>query len=318
MAFVTELLRTVFGKPERDATAFASVIDAQGKAACGPYPQAVADALFEAAQRQIAAAGHRLLITRDTAEAGPSACDLCGTPAPKTEVLLRGKAACLCGTCVLAIMRASETSQQETFRHACVALDWHFAGIARNRLVTTSREFPGHMRPDVQAAVDKLLASPLRFFGLHEEYRYQTLTFAGLTTEGRNALAIAPPQYHDVDVGETAPVKCLHNGLWLCRTDGLRYAVLLCFHREYDREATTRIEITVPDGAEGEAFVQRCFTELEKAVHAARSYRGKILSLDGGADYRGRSRGVMVHRRDPARADLKAARSQRPRLCRQP
>jgi len=202
IAFVTELLRTVFGKPERDATAFASLIDAQGKAACGPYPQAVADALFEAAQRQIAVAGHRLLITRDTAVARPSACDLCGTPAPKTEVLLRSKTACLCGTCVLAIMRASETSQQETFRHACVALDWHFAGIARNRLVTTSREFPGHMRPDVQAAVDKLFASPLRFFGLHEEYRYQTLTFAGLTTEGRNALAIAPPQYHDVDVGE--------------------------------------------------------------------------------------------------------------------
>jgi ATP-dependent Clp protease adapter protein ClpS len=106
MAFVTELLRTVFGKPERDATAFASLIDAQGKAACGPYPQAVADALFEAAQRQIAAAGHCLLITRDTAEAGPSACDLCGTPVPKTEVLLRGKTAC--GTCVLAVMRASE------------------------------------------------------------------------------------------------------------------------------------------------------------------------------------------------------------------
>jgi ATP-dependent 26S proteasome regulatory subunit len=42
--------------------------------------------------------------------------------------------------------------------------------------------------------------------------------------------------------------------------------------------------------------VQRCFVELEKAVHTAPSYRGKILSLDGGADYRGRSRGVTVHR----------------------
>jgi hypothetical protein len=51
--------------------------------------------------------------------------------------------------------------------------------------------------------------------------------------------------------------------------------------------------------------VQRCFTELEKAVHAARSYRGKILSLDGGADYRGRSRGVMVHRLPPVdRSDV--------------
>jgi ATP-dependent 26S proteasome regulatory subunit len=42
--------------------------------------------------------------------------------------------------------------------------------------------------------------------------------------------------------------------------------------------------------------VQRCFSELESAVNAARCYRGKVLSLDGDADYRGRTRGVMVHK----------------------
>src|SRR5258708_29580308 len=56
------------------------------------------------------------------------------------------------------------------------------------------------------------------------------------------------------------------------------------------------MEIAVPAGAEGAEFVQRCFTELESAVNAARSYRGKILSLDGDSDYRGRSRGIMVHK----------------------
>jgi hypothetical protein len=35
---------------------------------------------------------------------------------------------------------------------------------------------------------------------------------------------------------------------------------------------------------------------LESAVNAARCYRGKVLSLDGDADYRGRTRGVMVHK----------------------
>jgi hypothetical protein len=99
-----------------------------------------------------------------------------------------------------------------------------------------------------------------------------------------------------VDVDESAPVKCLYNGLWLCQTDGLRYAVVLSSDREYRREAGTRIEIAVPVGADGGEFVQRCFSELENAVNAARSHRGKILSLDGDADYRGRSRGVMVHK----------------------
>ena len=41
---------------------------------------------------------------------------------------------------------------------------------------------------------------------------------------------------------------------------------------------------------------KECLSELEGAVNAARSYRGKILSLDGDADYQGRSKGVMVHR----------------------
>lgn len=57
-----------------------------------------------------------------------------------------------------------------------------------------------------------------------------------------------------------------------------------------------RIEVAVPVGAAGDAFAQRCFVELERAVNTARSYRGKILSLDGEADYSGRSRVVTVHR----------------------
>jgi hypothetical protein len=153
------------------------------------------------------------------------------------------------------------------------------------------------MRADVQVAIDRLFsASPIRFLGIYEEHRYETLTIAGLTRDGRHAQAIAPAQYHDVDVGESAPVKCLNNGLWLCQTEGLRYAVVLSSHREYGYESGTRIEIAVPAGAEGAEFVQRCFTELEGAVNAARSYRGKILSLDGDSDYRGRSRGIMVHK----------------------
>src|SRR6266404_838328 len=183
------------------------------------------------------------------------------------------------------------------FDYACDALNWHFAGIPRDRLVATSRQFPGHMRADVQAAIDKLFStSPIRFFGIFEEHRYETLTVAALARDGRHAQAIAPAQYHDVDVGESAPVKCLNNGLWLCQTDGLRYAVVLSSHREYGYESGTRIEIAVPAGSDGAEFVQRCFAELESAVNAARCYRGKVLSLDGDADYRGRTRGVMVHK----------------------
>jgi len=76
----------------------------------------------------------------------------------------------------------------------------------------------------------------------------------------------------------------------------MRYAVVLSPHREHSREFQTRIEIAVPTGAESAEFVQRCFSELESAVNEARSYRGKVLSLDANDDYGGRSRGVMVHK----------------------
>ena len=264
--FVRNLLRDVFGRSEDDIAALMSEIESNGKGACGPYPAAMAITLLAAAKERIRSAGYHLYIASEAATAGAEA----ETAAPEEE-----------------------------FDCACHALQHHFQGIPRSRLVTSARQFPGHMRADIQAAINRLFASPIRFFGIHEEHRYETMTFAGLMKEGRNAQEIAPPQYHDIDVGEAAPVRCLYNGLWLCEIDGLRYAALLGQHREFGREAGIRIEIAVPAGAAGEAFVQRCFAELERAVQAARSYRGKILSFDADDDYRGRSHGITVHRLPP-------------------
>ena len=153
------------------------------------------------------------------------------------------------------------------------------------------------MRADVQAAIDKLFAAALHFYGVHEEFRHET-TIARCMRAERYAPMIAPPQYHEVDVGETAPVKCLQNGLWLCRAGELRYAVLLSVERDEEGGTMIRVEIAVPSGAAGEALVRRSFAELEEAVGAARSYRGKILSFEGSASYRGRARGG--HRSPPA------------------
>jgi hypothetical protein len=207
-------------------------------------------------------------------------------------------AALVCDDCMCAVTsKLPEIVSKKQFNYACDALAWHFAGIPRDQLVSTSRLFPGHMRADVQAGIDRLFStSPIRFFGIPKERRYETLSIAALTKDGRNARTIAPAQYHDVDVGESAPMKCLNNDLWLCRIDSLRYAVVLSSHREYGYESGTRIEIAVPAGADGAEFVQRCFSELEGAVNAARCYRGKVLSLDGDSDYRGRTRGIMVHK----------------------
>ncbi|MET4155996.1 ATP-dependent Clp protease adaptor ClpS [Bradyrhizobium sp. RT7b] len=259
LGFVVRLLREVFDKQERDAIALAKLVLQHGKAVCGRYPHSVAKALLEAAQERIRAEGCPLLITGEAA----------------------GEA------------DAPDLSDVQ-FEYAFEALEWHFSNIPPSELATTVRQFPGHMQADVQVAIDKLFADPVRFFGADEEHRYETLSFAQMSRRGRNAISLVPPQYHQVDTGETAPVKCLYNGLWLCRASELFYAVVLSTELEDKQEPRIRIEIVAPAGSDGEAFVQRSFAELERAVHAARSYRGKILSFEKGANYSGRSRGIMV------------------------
>lgn len=295
--FVISLLRQVFGKSEREAAALITRIEREEKAACGPYPQSVAEALFKSAQQYIWLGQHPLKITLEEIR---TPCELCGKPEGQTDVRIGSRTVWLCSDCIRAAdsMTAPEEPKKE-FEYACDVLDWHFANVPRSKLVTTIRQFPGHMRVDVQAAIDQLFSEANRLFGLNEEQRYETLSISRLLREGRHALAIAPLQYSDMDVGEKSPVKCLDNDLWLCEQDGLRYAVLLCAHREYSREPGIRIEILVPSGTAGAALVQQCFGELEQAVQAARSYRGEILSLDADADYRGRSRGITVHRLPP-------------------
>jgi len=305
--FMVDLARSVFGLPAAVAAALGATVESQGKAVCGTYPGAVAEALLQAAQQRIAAAGQSMVITAEAGEdIGPHDCKLCGVLLGENEIRLANQSAFVCDDCTFAVADTTDrVFEEKQFTYADQALDWHFAGTARDKLAATSRQFPGHMSADVQAAIDRLFSEPaVRFFAIHEQRRYETLTIAALARRGGDyTYGIAPAQYYDVDIGESEPVKCLNNGLWLCVADGLRYAVLLSSHREYGYQAGTRIEIAVPAGAAGSEFVQRCFTELEGAVNAARCYRGKVLSLDADADYRGLSKGVMVHRLSPVRRE---------------
>lgn len=300
--FVIDLLCAVFGKSDTDAAAFAATVDRHGQAICGTYPPEVASALLSAAHTHIDGQGYPLKVVTNPVAGeevtDKTRCGFCGEISKSSKTMFKGKSALICDECVLlGANHLSEVSTSKQFKRAHQALAWHFAGIPLDHLSTTSRTFPGHMRPDVQAAVDKLFpASAIRFFGIYEQHRYETLTLAALSKDGQYAIDIAAAQYEDVDIGDGDPVRCLNNGLWLCRADDLRYAVVLSFHREYGQEAGMCVEIAVPTGEAGAEYTQKCFTELEEAVNESRSYRGKVLSLDSERDYRGRSKGVMVHR----------------------
>jgi ATP-dependent Clp protease adapter protein ClpS len=298
--FVAEVLSVIFGKTAAEARAFVTTINQDGQAVCAVHPAAIADILLAKAHEHIEAAGHPLRITTAALpeSTGEPRCAFCLNSAGEERTLLQGKTAHICDDCVQkAANHLSEVAREKSFTHAYEAIDWHFAGLAPEEIATTTRRFPGHMRADVQLAIDELFPTPpLRFFGIHETHRYETLTFSGLAQNGRNPVALSAAQYEDVDVGEDEPVKCLINGLWLRREENLRFAVVLSAYREYGRESGTCVEIAVPVGEAGAAFVRTCFKTLEAIVDKARSYRGKVLSLEGDLDYRGQTKGLMVHR----------------------
>lgn len=297
--FVVELLVDILGKPQAYAKALVARIFAENRAVCGILASADADAVLTTARERIQAAGYPLRITVEPVpDDGEARCAFCFTAATAERTLFHGNATPICDACVqMAAGHLSELSRRKSFKYAYEAINWHFVGLAQNEIVTAMRRFPGHMRADLQLALDQLFATdPLRFFGIHEPHRYETLSFTALAQIGRNAATLAAAQFQDVDIGEDEPVRCLNNGLWLRRKEDLRFAVVLSSHREYGREAGSCVEIAVPAGEAGSAFVQRCFKTLEAAINTARSYRGKVLSFESEADYRGQSKGLLVHR----------------------
>lgn len=301
--FVLNLLQSVFGKSEAEALAIAKIAHEAGRSVCGTYPPRIAEALVEEARRRIADDGHSLVIETEDLSGkmapGHAQCSFCGRTGGQTRFLYPGRGAHICDQCILSgATHVSAHLPQQQFKYAYEMLSWHFAGLQKEEIVTSMRAFPERMRADLQIAAQRAFsADPVKFVGIdNSEHGYEPLSVAALMKDDRYAKVIAPLQYHDVDIGEAEPVPCLHNGLWLRREDGVNYAVLLSRVQRYTGETVIQVEIAVPAGERGSALTQRGFAELEKAVSAAQSYRGKVLSLEQAYHYSGKSSGITVHR----------------------
>src|SRR5205807_6239775 len=150
LQFVVELLHSVFDKQFVDAIRLTEAIDKDGQASCGSYSSEDAAGLLETARRRIRAAGHPLRITSKAVtsdnEIFEARCKLCGALGSDNLLSLKGTATPVCDDCMLEITRClPEVVRGKQFDYAYEALAWHFAGIPRDQLIATSRQFPGHM-----------------------------------------------------------------------------------------------------------------------------------------------------------------------------
>ena len=307
--FTVQSLRLVFGKSEREARELARFANWLDRKSCGVYPMAAAQALVAEAAKFSAAAGHQLRFdiesVVDPDGADVPRCSFCGKAAAQVRKLLAGKNAFICDGCVLngaSTLSGDTVSQQFNFVYEL--LSWHFAGMPKDKIVSSNRTFPERMRADLQRAAEKLFGSQsLRSTGIHGGYGYEQTTLATLLQEDRNAKTIGPLRYQDVDVGDDEPIKCLENALWLFKEGELPIAVLLMRQQDMRGTAHINIEIACPAGEEGAALTDRYFRAVELAVIQAASYRGKVLSLERTDMYSGMASGIQVHRIPPVTRD---------------
>ena len=114
----------------------------------------------------------------------------------------------------------------------------HFAPAVASQITVKQRFFPQHIRVDLQQAIEDFLteAKLCWFTGVRSEYDFGIVEFASLLDQNMlklTGIAAAPPQYEQVDIGDSQPIETLMNGLWLAERKGTKFAVICAPHTDY-------------------------------------------------------------------------------------
>jgi len=180
-------------------------------------------------------------------------------------------------------------------------LESHFGLNLTNDLTISERKFPFRVRADLQQAIDQLFDKEtkiLHFCGVREDYSTQGVSLSSCMVQNQHSPAVTiPPEYEEIDVGDEVPIRVLKVGLWLLEKEGVRFAVLLAPTGQYGRVTGIQIQVGAPNSLDGTKITQQFFKQLEEAIVQAKSYRGKVLSLEMSEhSYSGESKGITVHK----------------------
>lgn len=173
----------------------------------------------------------------------------------------------------------------------------HFS-VPAGEIATAGRQFPITARVDIQVALEDLMATRpgTRLLGLPSANPHEPPALAQTLAGSHFPINAGPLQHDEVDIGEPVPVRCLKNGLWLSREKDLPFAVVMTQGGRFGLRTGVQVEIAVPAGERAAQFSQELFRDLEGLVSKARTYRGRIISLEGHIDPMGGGSVVKVHR----------------------
>jgi len=180
----------------------------------------------------------------------------------------------------------------------------HF-GVPAGQIATAGRQFPITARVDIQSALEDLFRNRngTKLLGIVSPNHHEPPALAQTLAGGHFGMDAGPLQHDEIDIGEAVPVRCLKNGLWLSRDRDLPFAVLMAPGGRFGLGSGVHVEIAVPSGERGAQFSQELFRELELLVSQGRTYRGRIISLEGHIDPMGGGSVVKVHRLNQVKRD---------------
>jgi hypothetical protein len=181
----------------------------------------------------------------------------------------------------------------------------HFGRVPLGQIATAARDFPVTSRVDLQAALEDMFRSRVdaKLLGIFSPNFHESPTLAQVFAGGPFMMNIGPLQHDEIDTGERLPVRCLRNGLWLARHNGVPFAVLLAPSMRFGQVGGVHVEVAVPTGESGLALSQELFADLERRVGSGRTYRGRIISLEHIQDPTGRGGAIKVHRLPAVKRD---------------
>jgi hypothetical protein len=180
----------------------------------------------------------------------------------------------------------------------------HFRNPSEDQIDVHAREFPYRACVDAyQAIIDWLSANAHveSVVGVPVTEGFMTsITFGTLLSPAHEGYCYQPSalEYDSFDVGDELPKQCVKHALWFVECRGEKLAILWtsttipggCGYQ-------TKLLLSVAHVRKGGSSpAQDFFRYVENAIASATTYRGKILSLETSADYRGHSGGIMVHR----------------------
>jgi hypothetical protein len=171
-------------------------------------------------------------------------------------------------------------------------------GVSARDVATAARQFPITARIDIQSGLENILERypGTNLVGLVSPNSHEGLTFAQMLGGAHFHVDVGPLQYDEIDIGDAVPARCLKNGLWMGRDQGLPFAIMLTPGGRFGMRAGVGVEIAVAAGEKGSRLSQEFFRQLEQAISEGRTYRGRVISLEAHHHPMGGGSSVKVHR----------------------